>query len=180
MTASSSFIELKTSRPPSFHSPLSVVNIDEVRTHPCTEVASSLMNASVFYKSSMSRWARSAVCIVAYSDIVETPFDALFGDSLSLGLPAKRSYTFSCNVDVGVCLPWRPVSAGRSLGKLLRLPQQYPRPLLHPGVEEYGTCVGRSLRAEGETCLRSRRRKICCIESRLPVMLSETSASRGV
>lgn len=50
MTASSSFMELRTSRPPSFHSPLSVVNIEEVRMHPCTEVASSLMKASVFYK----------------------------------------------------------------------------------------------------------------------------------
>lgn len=47
MTASSSFIELRISNPPSFHSPLSLVNMDETRTAPCTEEASSLMNLSV-------------------------------------------------------------------------------------------------------------------------------------
>lgn len=48
MTASSSFMELNPSRPPSFHSPLSVRNTDDARTHPCTDDASSLMKRNVF------------------------------------------------------------------------------------------------------------------------------------
>jgi hypothetical protein len=114
MTASSSFMELKTSRPPSFHSPLSVVKTEEVRMQPCTEVASSLTKASVFCRDSVNRWTSCAMCLIAYSNIVQSPFDALLGDSLSLSLPAERSYTFSCNVDVRVCLAWRSISASRS------------------------------------------------------------------
>ncbi len=49
MTASSSFMELSTSKPASFHSPLSLVKMDDTRTLPCTDEASSLMNLSVFY-----------------------------------------------------------------------------------------------------------------------------------
>lgn len=37
------------SKPPTLHSPLSLVKIEETRTFPCTEEASSLMNLSVFY-----------------------------------------------------------------------------------------------------------------------------------
>lgn len=47
MIASSSFIELKISNPPNFHSPLSLVKTDDARTAPCTEAASSLMNLRV-------------------------------------------------------------------------------------------------------------------------------------
>lgn len=49
MAGSSSFNELKTSNPVNFHSPLSVANIDDTRKFPCTELASSFMNLSVFY-----------------------------------------------------------------------------------------------------------------------------------
>lgn len=49
MTASSSFIELSMSKLPTFHSPLSPVNIDDARRLPCTEAASSLMNLIVRY-----------------------------------------------------------------------------------------------------------------------------------
>lgn len=52
--ASSSFMELKTSNPPSFHSPLSLVNTDETRTAPWTDEASSLMNFSVDYSHPIS------------------------------------------------------------------------------------------------------------------------------
>lgn len=47
MTASSSFIELSISRPPNFHSPLSVVKMEDVLILPWTELASSLMNCRV-------------------------------------------------------------------------------------------------------------------------------------
>ena len=50
MTGSSSFIELSTSNPPNFHSPLSVVKIEAVLTLPCTEVASLCMNDKAFCK----------------------------------------------------------------------------------------------------------------------------------
>lgn len=42
-------MELNTSNPPSFHSPLSLVNTDETRTAPWTDEASSFINFSVDY-----------------------------------------------------------------------------------------------------------------------------------
>src|SRR5262245_30314185 len=48
---SSSLRELKTSNPPSFHSPLSEVNTDAVRIQPWTEVASLLMNLIGFWSN---------------------------------------------------------------------------------------------------------------------------------
>ena len=47
MIASSSFKLLSTSKPPSFHSPLSLVYTDATRMAPCIEDASSLMNLTV-------------------------------------------------------------------------------------------------------------------------------------
>lgn len=47
ITASSSFMLLSTSNPPTFHSPLSLVYIDPARIAPCTEDASSLINLIV-------------------------------------------------------------------------------------------------------------------------------------
>jgi hypothetical protein len=46
--ASSSFMELKTSKPPSFHSPLSEVKTVDTLIQPWTEDASSLINLIVF------------------------------------------------------------------------------------------------------------------------------------
>lgn len=58
-------MELRISNPPNFHSPLSLVNIDEDRTAPCTEVASSLTNFRVdcdkqrmSYKLLQPNWTR--------------------------------------------------------------------------------------------------------------------------
>lgn len=42
-------MELRMSNPPSFHSPLSLVNTEDERTAPWTEEASSLMNLRVDY-----------------------------------------------------------------------------------------------------------------------------------
>lgn len=42
-------MELNISNPPSLHSPLSLVYIEDTRTAPCTEEASALMNLSVDY-----------------------------------------------------------------------------------------------------------------------------------
>ena len=48
--ASSSFILLRTSNPPTFHSPLSLVYSEPTRSAPWTEEASSLMNLIVCYQ----------------------------------------------------------------------------------------------------------------------------------
>jgi hypothetical protein len=48
MIASSSFKELRTSKPPSFHSPLSDVNTEDDLMYPWTELASLLMKRIVF------------------------------------------------------------------------------------------------------------------------------------
>ena len=48
--ASSSFTLLRTSNPPTFHSPLSLVYNEPTRSAPWTEEASSLINLIVCYK----------------------------------------------------------------------------------------------------------------------------------
>src|SRR5271154_4589660 len=47
MTASSSFMELKISKPPSLHSPLSLVYIEDTLMAPWTDAASSFTNLIV-------------------------------------------------------------------------------------------------------------------------------------
>jgi len=49
MIASSSFTELRISKPPNFHSPLSPVKIEDVRIQPWIEAASAFINLTVFY-----------------------------------------------------------------------------------------------------------------------------------
>ena len=51
ITASSSFMELSMSKPPSFHSPLSVMNTVDDLMYPWTEVASLFMNLITFWAS---------------------------------------------------------------------------------------------------------------------------------
>lgn len=48
MVASSSFTELKASNPPSRHSPLCPIKMDDSRTLPCTDDASSFTKERVF------------------------------------------------------------------------------------------------------------------------------------
>lgn len=77
--ASSSFIELRMSNPPIFHSPLSVVYMEEARILPWTDVASSLMNFNVF----------ATLCRPHFSDSSDSAFrlvDQVRGAILSVAI----------------------------------------------------------------------------------------------
>jgi hypothetical protein len=97
ITASSSFMELSMSKPPSFHSPLSVMNTVDDLMYPWTELASLFMNLITF-------WALLKHCAFAaaatYGDAMQAPLYRLLGHALPLDLPRRRGKSFSGNVDV--------------------------------------------------------------------------------
>ena len=92
-------MELKTSNPASFHSPLSPKKTEAGRMHPWTEVASELINFNVFLLFCVRCYAQPD-CKPSYSDIVETPLDGFFRQALPLDMPTERREPFGRDVNV--------------------------------------------------------------------------------
>ena len=105
MTASSSFTLLSTSKPPSFHSPLSDVYMDATRRLPCIDAASSFMNLTVRFSGvSYEELHGGELQKYAHRDAVEAPFQRFGTQALPLDMPSKGNKTLGGDVDVCISL----------------------------------------------------------------------------
>lgn len=95
-------MELNISNPPSFHSPLSLVYIDDTRTAPCTDDASSLMNLRVDCPN--QHMLSLETCFPTYRDSIQTPLCSFLVQAPPLNRPCERCDLFGYDVNIGVCL----------------------------------------------------------------------------
>lgn len=148
-TASSSFIELKASNPASFHSPLSLKNMEAGRMQPWTDAASVLMNLRVFWLSCGQKM--SLYCVRrSYSNIVQAPFNGLLCQALPLDGPAQWTEPFGGYVDIRLGL--RRLSHSPANSMYGRFTSTVSKTFTTPGWRRVRS-LRRALRARGNRAL---------------------------